>query len=802
MIKFIIIFLTASSILFAGDSFMEFWKAYDYGMLLSIMFLIIIIPIWMIVSLFTKNKSNRLFKSLILIDLAIFIISIISSSINQHIEAQNYKPSHKFQKPYTYGIYKNSTIAIEEKNDSIVDIHIDDSYPREPSYLTKKGLLVCDESYSNKIHHRYINTEHIYPLMAKCSDLRLIFLSEMKEILYFDINTSKFRHKQNEPILNIPNSLNLDKDYIENAHHKKYGKKGDRSYWSDYEELYLDHVEINDTKSIEKIGYHKLLPVMDKEKNEIILHNNGIPIHKFQVDNRPKLVTYDRNKDIFYIVYENDDAKIYELKNKLSKTYVAVQNNVKSIIDSAFRPWWKFINVPMKGVSKKDIQKIENFYDNNKHISFYYKVLQNKNSIYHIEVTTDYKPFTSMYFTIEHTNENTQLLSLEFIKRKFMPKELTTLAETFSMAKDDYDILIGLTKLEALIKDTVYEQVDKRSPLKKGFIKQTINKQMRTYFYSNEEVLRHNLKDKITLFKTKYPCIVSYLSKLRKNGGLNEPHPLTNEYIRKTLSGLFWFLNNKCNLNNETNLNNYKSLFKKIDKKYPLTNNYTLKKLLRKFKINSLRLKDKKFPKKTIQRKKTTLLEYKTMEEKRIQNLKKLTGSYKKQYKKSLQSSTHPIFATIKFHQNKKFIELLSTMNNLEIKDSLGYTPFFVATNQKNTFAMKALSKQGAHINILDKHKLYTPLTWMVYSDRNIEVVKLLLKLGADINYQYEKSETALTVAAKGCKNLHMVKLLLASGANKYLENRYGFNTITGLARYCPNKDDYNKMFKLINNSQ
>ena len=588
MIKFIIIFLMATSVLLAGDSFMEFLKAYDYGMLFSIIFLLIIIPLWILTSLITKGKSDNLFKILILIDLSVFIISITSSYIDHHIEKQNYKPNHEFQKPYEYGIYKNNIVPFKEKNDSIIDMYLEDYVyiggARNLSYLTKKGLLVCDVSSSSETSYRYINTAVISPIMAEYHGDRIIFLSKNKDILYYEINDSKFENKQYEQPSYISNYFDLNKYYIENAHHKKYGTKGDRSYWSDYEELYLDHVEINDIKSIEKIGYHKLLPVMDKEKNEIILHNNGIPIHKFQVDNRPKLVTYDRNKDIFYIVYESDDSKIYELKNKLSKTYIAVQNNVKSIINSAFRPWWKFINVPMKGVSKKDIQKIENFYDNNKHISFYYKVLQNKNSIYHIEVTTDYKPFTSMYFTIEHTNENTQLLSLEFIKRKFMPKELTTLAETFSMAKDDYDILIGLIKLEALIKDTVYEQVHKRSPLKKGFIKQTINKQMRTYFYSNKEVLRHNLKEKITLFKTKYPCIVSYLSKQRKNGGLNEPHPLTNTYIQKTLGWLFWFLNDKCNLNTETNLNHYKNLFKKIDKKFPLNNNRALKKLLKKFK--------------------------------------------------------------------------------------------------------------------------------------------------------------------------------------------------------------------------
>jgi len=595
MIKFIIIFLIASPILFAGDSFMEFWKAYDYGMLLSIMFLIIIIPIWMIVSLFTKNKSNRLFKSLILIDIAIFIISIISSSINQHIEAQNYKPSHEFQKPYEYGVYRNNVVAFEEQNDSIIDMYLEDYVyiggSRNLSYLTKNGLLLCNQ---------YIDTSIVDPMMAKCSDSSLILLSQTKDILYFDFNSEKFKDTHNEYILNIPNRLNLHDDYIENAHHKKYYEKGNRRYWSDYEELYLDHIDINDTKSIEKIGYHSFLSVMDKQNNEIIFYDNSYPIHKFKLINEPKLASYDWREDILYIVYKKDDSKIYELTNILSKPYTLAQNRVKTILNEVFQPWWKSAKIPYKGISQKDIDKLAKYFKDDSYMKFNYKVKQlDTTDTYEVEVTSYIKPTMCLLFQLDTNDTHTKIHSITYNKRYYKKELFQTLTKELVNTKTDFDLLKWLIKYESLLGNIKYEFALNNSDLPNGIkepLVENIDVTMKNYLWNNVKKLNKNLnkRQEIKIFRKKYPCINQYLSTIQeyRKEYLNLPHPLTNTNIQKSLSRLFYFLNKKCKQIDKLKTEPYKNLFKAIDSAYIFKYDDNLNHILKKLNIKSQRFED------------------------------------------------------------------------------------------------------------------------------------------------------------------------------------------------------------------
>lgn len=75
---------------------------------------------------------------------------------------------------------------------------------------------------------------------------------------------------------------------------------------------------------------------------------------------------------------------------------------------------------------------------------------------------------------------------------------------------------------------------------------------------------------------------------------------------------------------------------------------------------------------------------------------------------------------------------------------------------------IKWLIKNGADTNYKFKFRGETPL---MASFRNIKVMKLLLKCGADINAQNKKSETALFYAIK-FNNLEAVKILIDKGAN------------------------------------
>jgi hypothetical protein len=603
--KLIILFLSISACLFSGDDFMLHWKAYDFGMAMPILFLFIFIPLWIVASLLLKGKGNSFFKILFYINFAIFIISVIAASASHHIENQKHKPKHRFQKPYEYGIYKNNVVVFEEKNDSIIDMYLNTNLyyanVRNLSYLTQQGMVVCD--IGKKISHRYIDASAVKPLMAECHDLSLRLLTNDNNISYYDINSKKFQNKYNE----VPTSLNLFEDYIENAHHKKYDRYGSQSYWSDYKKLYLDHIEINDTKHIKKIGYHSFLSVMDKKKNEIIFYKDGYPIHKFQLNKKPKLALYDWIEDIVYVVYEEDDTKIYELNNILASSYKLVQNRVKTILNEVYQPWWSLPKAPYNGISQKEMDKLTHYLKDNAYMHFDYKVKQLKESniSYEVEITSKIKPLKSLVFVLDANKTYTKINAISY-NTHYLKKELfKVLAQELMQTKTDFDLLIWLIRYESLLADIEYEYAlenhDIQDQIKKRLANQ-IDNTMRDYFWSEVYRISHSFdkKDAITIFKKKYTCVNKYLIQLRKyrKRYLSLPHPLTDANVVKSLNKFFYILNRQCNKVIAGQSKKYKKLFEEIDRNFPMSDDYELKKILKKLHINSTRFKNKKLKKK------------------------------------------------------------------------------------------------------------------------------------------------------------------------------------------------------------
>jgi len=756
MIKYITTFLITSSILLAGDSFMEHFKFYDYGMLYSMLLLIIILPIWGVAIIYNKtvNKSNNFFNFLLYADLFLFAISWVASMINAHIEAQNKKPRHYFQKPYMYGVYKKDKVLYEENNSSIIDIHIN-NYKDKPNYLTENGLLVCKKSCRFNSVYNYIDVNYTKPTMAQCNgcNSKVILLSKNDDILNYKINNE----------YNRKNYFNINEDYFKV--NSISNKNKDKNYWSIYKELYLDHLEINNTKLIKKYSDYKLFAVMDKKKKEITIYGKGIAINSFKLDSEPKLVAYNDKKDRFYIVYKNNDTKIYELKNELTKVYT----KAKSIVNSAFIPWWKFIKIPIKGMSKKDIKAIRNFYDNKRRIDFNYIIKPLKNKIYHINVySDDYKPHSAMHFTIQYSDNNFKLLNFKFKERKLKEKKPDLSAKTLSKLKN--------------------RKIEQKEPIEQNELwkaaKDGISYGRRHFKGVNANI--KNAKGQTPLMiavKNGYYDVVNDLAEAdvdvwaKDNEGKSafdyiKKGKTDNEKIyAKRMYGTLRILEVKQIIKGKANLIQH-SYYNDTDK---------LSIIIENAKCDAFT-----FPKNT---------HCKTYIRPRIYATPIET------YAHDIQRGVPPIFAAIQNHLYNKLRKLLDDGANIELKNKFGDTPLIFAIYQNDSKLVKILLEYGANPNVIDGNGLYTPLSKA--SDSNmIEIVKLLLKYGADINYQHNESETALTVAAKGCKKFELVKLLLKHGANPRIMDTYNQNTITALHGYCKEGENYQKMLKLLKGNQ
>ncbi len=189
----------------------------------------------------------------------------------------------------------------------------------------------------------------------------------------------------------------------------------------------------------------------------------------------------------------------------------------------------------------------------------------------------------------------------------------------------------------------------------------------------------------------------------------------------------------------------------------------------------------------------------KDMEAAKIKQKSDIQKRNQDSYTKAVQEGKNPLIAAIIYKRNDKLDFHISSGDDINVKNSLGRSALFIATAEENLYAVEQLLKYGAEMNSMDKSKTYTAFTWLISSyNVNMKIVKLFLDNGVDVNYQYKKSEPALTVAAKGCENFQLVKLLLNHKANPKLVDKYGYNTKSALPRYCRDKQKLAKMTKLI----
>ena len=102
-----------------------------------------------------------------------------------------------------------------------------------------------------------------------------------------------------------------------------------------------------------------------------------------------------------------------------------------------------------------------------------------------------------------------------------------------------------------------------------------------------------------------------------------------------------------------------------------------------------------------------------------------------------------------------------------------GATPLYVAVQQGHDYVAKHLLKNGADSNIAAGQFYDSPLTVLASENGNVEIAKLLLDYGANINFTNSAGISALYFSAQN-NYLPLAKLLIENGASINLTSKAG----------------------------
>ena len=140
-----------------------------------------------------------------------------------------------------------------------------------------------------------------------------------------------------------------------------------------------------------------------------------------------------------------------------------------------------------------------------------------------------------------------------------------------------------------------------------------------------------------------------------------------------------------------------------------------------------------------------------------------------------------PFFEAIVQDDKKTVEKQIVSGFDINTTDKNGTTALHIAVEQGNLEIVKLLLQKGANVNLQDKAKR-TPIFMLENNLGNevegtLEILQFLISKGADVNVQNEEKETPLMLAAYE-EDFEAVKILLKAGANPNLtdnENETAF---------------------------
>ena len=119
---------------------------------------------------------------------------------------------------------------------------------------------------------------------------------------------------------------------------------------------------------------------------------------------------------------------------------------------------------------------------------------------------------------------------------------------------------------------------------------------------------------------------------------------------------------------------------------------------------------------------------------------------------------------------------LIANGFDIKARDNYGDTPLELATELGHTEIVQALLEAKACTDMVCKIKLLQVSCWFKY----IDIAKLLIKAGTDVNIRLE-DESTLLIDVAGEGNFELTKILVEAGAEIDVIDRYG-NSPLGLA--------------------
>ncbi|GGD41020.1 hypothetical protein GCM10011514_01370 [Emticicia aquatilis] len=149
------------------------------------------------------------------------------------------------------------------------------------------------------------------------------------------------------------------------------------------------------------------------------------------------------------------------------------------------------------------------------------------------------------------------------------------------------------------------------------------------------------------------------------------------------------------------------------------------------------------------------------------------------------------------FNQNTAFCTNITSPKNAFVRSQSKEINIHEAVKANNITAVKKYISLKKNLNEKDPMGGSSPLITACLYDKK-EIAQLLIKAGADLNFQNNDGSTPLHVAAFFCKP-EMVKLLLAYKANRTIKNKYGSTALqTVLGSFKDVKPIYEPMKQML----